>query len=110
MATAEDVLLLDVRVGTVVSAEVLKGARKPAFALKVDFGGELGVRTSSARIADLYQPEDLVGLQVVAVVNLPPRTVAGFVSEVLVLAADNGRGEHVLLMPERPVPDGGRVS
>ena len=109
LATAEDVLALDVRVGTVVSAEVLRGARKPAFALKVDFG-EMGVRTSSARLADLYEPADLVGLQVIAVVNLPPRTVAGFVSEVLVLAADNGRGEHVLLMPERPVPDGGRVS
>ena len=109
MATAEDVLALDVRVGTVVSAEVLRGARKPAFALKVDLG-PLGVRNSSARIADLYAAEDLVGLQVVAVVNVPPRTIAGFVSEVLVLAADNGRGEHVLLMPERPVPDGGRVS
>ena len=109
MATAEDVDALDVRVGTVVSAEVLKGARRPAFALKVDFG-ELGIRSSTARIADLYQPEELVGLQVVAVVNLPPRTVAGFVSEVLVLAAGNGRGEHVLLIPERPVPDGGRVS
>ena len=109
LATAEDVFALDVRVGTVVSAEVLRGARKPAFALKVDFG-ELGVRSSTARIADLYQADDLVGLQVIAVVNVPPRTVAGFVSEVLVLAADNGRGEHVLLMPERPVPDGGRVS
>ena len=102
-------LALDVRVGTVVSAEVLRGARKPALALKVNLG-ELGVRTSTARITDLYSPEDLVGLQVVAVVNLPPRTVAGFVSEVLLLATDNGRGEHVLLMPERPVPDGGRVS
>ena len=109
MATVEEVLALDVRVGTVVSAEVLRGARKPALALKVDFG-PLGVRSSSARITELYAAEDLVGLQVVAIVNLPPRTVAGFVSEVLVLAADNGRGEHVLLMPERPVPDGGRVS
>jgi tRNA-binding protein len=110
LATAEDVLALDVRVGTVVSAEVLKGARKPAFALKVDFGGELGVRTSSARIADLYQPEDLVGLQVVAVVNLPSERIAGMDSEVLVLAADNGRGERILLMPERPLPDGGKVA
>jgi tRNA-binding protein len=109
LATVEDVLALDVRVGTVVSAEVLRSARKPAFALKIDLGS-LGLRNSSAQISDLYAPEELVGLQVVAVVNLPPRRVAGFVSEVLVLAVDSGKGEQVLLMPERPVPDGGKVS
>lgn len=109
LATVDDVLALDLRVGTVVSAEPLRGARKPALALKVDFG-PLGVLASTARIADLYSPDDLVGLQVVAVVNLPPRTVAGFVSEVLLLATEDGRGERVLLIPERPVPDGGRVS
>ena len=98
LATVDDFLTLDVRVGTVVSAEVLRGARKPAFALQVDFGA-LGVRQSSAQITDLYEPDDLVGLQVIAVVNLPPRRVAGFVSEVLVLAVDNGKGENVLLMP-----------
>lgn len=109
LATVEDFLTLDVRVGTVVAAESLKGARKPAYALRVDFG-PLGIRTSSAQIADLYEPGDLVGLQVIAVVNFPPRNVAGFTSEVLVLAVENGKGEHVLLMPERPVPDGGKVS
>ena len=109
MATVEDLLTLDVRVGTVVAAEPLRGARNPAFALRVDFG-PLGLRTSSARISDLYEPGDLVGLQVVAVVNFPPRTVAGFSSEVLVLAVEDGRGSQVLLMPERPVPDGGKVS
>ena len=105
----DDFLSLDLRVGTVVAAEVLRGARKPAFALQVDFGA-LGRRRSSAQITDLYEPSDLVGLQVVAVVNLPPRRVAGLDSEVLVLAVENGRGESVLLIPERPVPDGGKVS
>lgn len=109
LASIDDFLALDVRVGTIVSAEVLKGARRPAFALRVDFG-ELGVRRSSAQISDLYEPADLVGLQVVAVTNFPSKRVAGFESEVLVLAVDNGKGEHVLLMPERPVPDGRKVS
>lgn len=109
MASIDDFLALDVRVGTIVSAEILKGARRPAFALQVDFG-ELGVRRSSAQISDLYEPADLVGLQVAAVVNFPTKRVAGFDSQVLVLAVDNGKGEHVLLMPERPVPDGRKVS
>jgi tRNA-binding protein len=108
LATLDDFLTLDVRVGTIVSAEVLKGARLPAFALTIDFG-ELGVRRSSTPIADLYEPDDLVGLQVVAIVNLPAKRVAGLDSQVLVLAVDNGKGENVLLMPERPVPDGRKV-
>jgi tRNA-binding protein len=109
LASVDDFRSLDVRVGTVISAAVNQGARKRAFALRVDFGA-LGVKSSSAQISDLYEIDDLVGLQVVAIVNFPPRQVAGVSSEVLVLAVDNGRGEHVLLMPERPVPDGGRVS
>lgn len=109
LATVDDFLGLDLRVGTIVSAEVLRGARKPAVALKVDLG-PLGIRQSSVQIKDLYDPPELVGLQVVAVVNLPPKRVAGWTSEVLVLAVSSGKGEHVLLMPERPVPDGGRVS
>jgi tRNA-binding protein len=109
LASIDDFLALDVRVGTIVSAEVLKGARKPALALAIDFG-ELGVRRSSAQISDLYETADLVGLQVVAVTNFPPKRVAGFDSQVLVLAVDNGKGENVLLMPERPVPDGRKVS
>jgi tRNA-binding protein len=109
LATVDDFLTLDLRVGTVVGAELLRGARKPALSLQVDFG-ELGRRRSSAQIADLYDPAELVGLQVIAVVNLPPRRVAGLDSEVLVLAVQNGKGENVLLIPERPVPDGGRVS
>ena len=109
LATVEEFQSLDVRVGTVVSAEVNRGARKRAFVLRIDLG-ELGVKTSSAQISDLYETDDLVGLQVTVIANFAPRRVAGVSSEVLVLAVDNGRGEHVLLIPERPVPDGGRVS
>lgn len=109
LTNVDDLLALDIRVGTVVSARTLRGARKPAYALTIDFG-PLGQKTSSARITGLYEAEDLVGLQVTAVVNLPPKTVAGFDSEVLVLAVGDGRGESVLLIPERPVPDGGKVS
>ena len=108
MASVDDFSALDVRVGTIVGARVLRGARKPAFALSIDFGA-LGQRTSSARIAGLYETEDLIGLQVVAVVNFPAKRVAGFESQVLVLAVDDAKGENVLLIPERPVPDGGKV-
>ena len=108
MASLEAFLSLDVRVGTIVSAELLKGARKPAFALRIDFG-ELGTKAGCAEITDLYDPGELVGLQVGAIVNLPPQQVAGLVCEVAVLAADNGRGERALLIPEQPVPDGARV-
>jgi len=109
VASVADFLTLDVRVGTIVEARPLAGARRPAFALTVDFG-PLGRKSSSARIAGLYEAEELVGLQVTAIVNLPVKRVAGLDSEVLVLAVDDGRGDHVLLMPERPVPDGGKVS
>lgn len=108
MATVDELLALDLRVGTIVGAEVLRGARTPAYALKVDFGS-LGTRDSSAEISELYEPDDLVGLQVVAVVNLPNRRVAGLESGAVVLSVDTGRGERVLVIPERPVPDGGRV-
>jgi tRNA-binding protein len=109
LATVDEFLNLDVRVGTVVAAEVLRGARKPAFSLQVDFG-PLGKRVSTAQITELYEAAELVGLQVIAVVNLPPRRVAGVDSEALVLAVADGKGESVLLIPERPVPDGGKVS
>jgi len=109
LATLDELLALDFRVGTIVSAEVQRGTRTPTFVLRVDFGG-LGVRTSSAEIADLYEPGELVGLQVIGCTNLPAKRVAGVQSEVLVLCADNGRGERILVIPERPLPDGARVS
>jgi len=109
LATVDDFLALDVRVGTIVAARVLRGSRRPSYALTIDFG-PLGSRSSAARISDLYETEDLIGLQVAAVVNFAPRRVAGFDSEVLVLAVGDGKGENVLLMPERPVPDGGKVA
>jgi len=109
LASLDDFLALELRVGTIVAARVLRGARRPAFALSIDFGA-LGQKNASARIAGLYESEDLIGLQVVAVVNLPAKRVAGFDSEVLVLVVDDGKGESVLLIPERPVPDAGRVS
>jgi tRNA-binding protein len=108
LAILDDFLTLDVRVGTVVSAQPLQGARKPALCLSIDFG-ELGTKTSSAQITDLYDPKELVGLQVVAIVNFPPRQVAGIASEVLILGVEDGTGATVILMPERPVPDGVKV-
>src|SRR5262245_32910601 len=89
LASLDAFLSLDVRIGTIVSAEPLKGARRPALALRIDFG-DLGTRTGCAEITDLYDPGELVGLQVAAVVNLPPQQVAGLVCNVMVLAADNG--------------------
>jgi len=109
LATLDEYLDLEVRTGTIVSSEVLKGARTPALALRIDFG-ERGVLNGTAEITDLYEADDLVGLQVAAILNLPPRKVAGFPVQALVLTVDNGRGENALLIPERPVPDGAKVS
>jgi tRNA-binding protein len=108
LATIEEFLSLDVRIGTIVSAKVLKGAQKPCFALTIDFG-DAGKRVASAAIPDLYELDELVGLQVVAVLNLPPQQVAGVESSALVLTVNNGKGETVLLLPDQPVPDGTRV-
>lgn len=108
MDPAEAFQALDLRIGRVVRAAVHPRARTPAYQLWIDFG-PLGIRTSSARLADLYTPEDLVGRLVVAAVNLGPRSVAGFVSEVLVLGVPDEQGRVVLLAPERTVPPGGRV-
>lgn len=99
---------VEMRVGRIVRAEAFPRARKPAYKLWIDFGEPLGVRKSSAQVTALYTAEALVGRQVVAVTNFPPRQVADFMSEVLVLGVPLD-GEVVLLQPEREVPPGGRV-
>ena len=99
---------LDLRVGRIVSAEPLAGARKPAYKLSLDLGA-IGMKRSSAQVTDLYRPEDLVGRLVVCAVNLGTRRIAGFESEVLVLGAADDAGRVVLLAVEREVPLGGKV-
>jgi tRNA-binding protein len=107
--TPEEFFRADIRVGLVVRAEENAKARKPAYKLWIDFG-ELGIRTSSAQLTDLYQAADLTGTLVLAVVNFPPRKVAGFSSEVLVLGVPADGGEAVALVgPDRPVAPGTRV-
>jgi len=106
--TAEDFFHVDIRVGTVLRAELFPEARNPSYKLWIDFG-ELGVRRSSAQITQLYRPEDLAGRQVVAVVNFPPRKIAGFKSEVLVLGAATQAGHITLLAPDAYAPDGARI-
>jgi tRNA-binding protein len=108
MNPADAFRLVDLRVGRVVRSDVHPNARKPAYRLWIDFG-PLGVRTSSAQLAGLYRPPDLLDRPVVAAVNLGPRSIAGFVSEVLVLGAPDEHGRAVLLGVERPVPPGARV-
>lgn len=108
MATIEDFEKLEIRVGRVVEALPLPKARKPAYKLIIDFG-PLGLRGSSAQLTDLYAPETLVGRLVVAVVNFPPRRVAGFLSEVLVLGAYRADGAVVLLRPDAEVELGARI-
>jgi tRNA-binding protein len=99
---------LDLRVGRILRAELNAGARKPAFKLWIDFG-EFGEKTSSAQLAGLYRPEELIGRLVIAAINLGARNIAGFPSEVLVLGVPSAAGEVVLLSVEREVPLGGRV-
>jgi tRNA-binding protein len=105
----DDFLAVDIRVGTVVEATPNAAARKPSYRLTIDFGPAIGTRTSSAQLVDLYTPEDLVGRQVAAVVNFPPRQVAKVMSEVLVLGFPDAEGRVVLVAVERKVPDGGRL-
>ena len=100
---------VEIRVGTIVAAEPNKGARTPAFRMTIDFGAALGTRKSSAQLAANYRAEELVGRQVAAVVNFPPRQIASTRSEVLVLGFPDAAGQVVLVVPERPVPDGGRL-
>ena len=105
----EDFLRVDIRVGTVVAAEAFPQAKKPAFKLTIDFGPEIGIKRSSAQVARHYTPETLVGRQVAAVVNFPPRQIGPFMSQVLTLGFPDGDGEVVLISPTLGVPDGGRM-
>ena len=105
----EDFLKVELRIGRVVSADVFAEARKPAYVLQVDFGEELGVRKSSAQITALYQPEELVGRLVLAVVNFPKKQIGPLMSECLVTGFHNEDGDVALCVPDRDVPLGTRL-
>ena len=105
----DDFAKVDIRVGTVRAARPLEGARKPAIILEIDFGPEIGVKKSSAQLTVHYTPESLVGRQVAAVVNFPPRQIGKLMSEVLTLGFPDDRDSVVLIVPDKPVPNGGKL-
>lgn len=108
MVTFDDFLKLDIRVGTIIEAKVFEKAKRPAYQLKVDLGEEIGIKKSSAQITEVYKVEDLVGKQVLAVVNFPPRQIADFMSEILVLGTYSEQGV-VLITPDKVVKNGDKL-
>ncbi len=108
MATFEDFMKLDIRVGEIIKAEFFDKAKKPAYKLWIDFGDEIGMKTSSAQICDCYTAQELPGRQVLGVVNLPPRQIIDFMSEVLVLGTYSVQGV-VLIQPQQPVKNGDQL-
>ena len=106
----DDFMQVELRAGTIVAAEPFPQARKPAWKLTVDFGAEIGIRRSSAQLTALYLPEQLIGKQVLAVLNFPPKQIGPFVSECLVTGLYREDGAVVLAVPDQPVPDGARLA
>lgn len=109
LITYADFEAVDIRVGTITDAQPYPEARKPAYKLWIDFGPDVGVKRSSAQITRYYTPEALIGRQVAAVVNFPPRQIGKFLSEVLTLGFPDEAGEVVLIAPTHPVPNGGKL-
>ena len=107
--TYDDFARVDIRAGTVLDAAPLEGARKPAYRLLIDFGPEIGQRKSSVQITVHYQPDELIGRQVAAVVNFPPRQIGKFMSEVLTLGFPDENGAVVLIAPDKKIPNGGKL-
>lgn len=105
----DDFLRVDIRVGTIIAAEVYEGARKPSIKLRIDFGPGVGERKSVGQVAALYTPEELIGRQVAAVVNFPPRQIGKTLSEALTLGFADEEGRVVLFSPDKPVPNGSRL-
>ena len=108
MINFEDFEKLDIRVGTIIEAKVFEKAKRPAYQLKVDLGSEIGVKKTSAQITQVYKPEELVGKQVLAVVNFPPKQIADFMSEILVLGTYSKDGV-VLIRPDKEVSNGDKL-